>query len=355
MKNTKYKLLRGVTVVALATGLALSMASAKASEELNFMTWCDHDDPNIIRPFEEEHNVKVNVKVYELTGAAISLLEQSRPGDWDVIVLDSADVLRMGQAGWLQPLNKTDFPYDDIFEGAKTPHLHEANGNLYGVPEKFGFNTMAFDNRVVGTDGELTLDVLFDPAMKGRVGVYDYYLPVIKTLGLRRGIAPNDFNMESLELVRDDLFALKDNTKLVGDIVATQTALAGGDVDVLVGIAEFVAPLQGEKPHLDWGTPKEGGLRWSQSVSIFKDSQKQDLALKFAQYLLGPEGQARVAMATCYNAMPVNSKTALTAEQKESLRWDKIDEYLNNTSDYGAVDAELDEAMLELWTEFLAR
>ncbi|MEM7169722.1 MAG: extracellular solute-binding protein [Pseudomonadota bacterium] len=353
MRITKNKILTGVAAIAMTAVLSYS-ETTRAAEELNFMTWCDHDDPSIIRPFEEANDVKVNVKVYELTGAAISILEQSQPGDWDVIVVDSADVLRMGQGGWLEPLNKSDFPYEDIFDGAETPHLHESDGVLWGVPEKFGFNTMAFDNRAVGSDGDLSLDLLWDPKMQGRVGVYDYYLPVIKTLGLRHGINPNDFNMESLEVVREDLFALKDNTKLVGDIVATQTALAAGEVDVLVGIAEFVAPLQGEKPYLDWGTPVEGGLRWSQSVGIFKDSQKKDLALKFSQYLLSPEGQARVAMASCYNAMPVNSKAALSDDQKASLRWDEIDIYLSNTYDYGSVDAELDEAMLELWTEFLA-
>ncbi len=350
----KTALLQGVAALALAGAMSVTAPAAWATEELNFMTWCDHDDPAIIRPFEEANDVKVNVKVYELTGAAISLLEQSRPGDWDVIVVDSADVVRMGEAGWLQPLNKADFPYDDMFEGAKTPHLHESQGQLWGVPEKFGFNTLAFDTRAVGAEKGLSLDMLFDPEMKGRVGVYDYYLPVIKTLGLRKGIDPRDFDMAALDMVRADLFALKDNVKLVGDIVATQTALATGDVDMLVGVAEFVAPLQGEKPYLDWGTPKEGGLRWSQSVAIFKDSEKQDLALKFAQYLMSPEGQARVAMASCYNAMPVNSKAALTDEQKVSLRWEEIDDYLENTYDYGAVDAELDEAMLELWTEFLA-
>ncbi len=354
MKLTKRDILKGTSAITVATGLSFAVGSANAAEELNFMTWCDHDDPNIIRPFEEAHDVKVNVKVYELTGAAISILEQSQPGDWDVIVVDSADVLRMGEAGWLQPLNKADFPYDDIFDGAETPHLHESGGTLWAVPEKFGFNTLAFDSRTVGSDGSLSLDILLDPEMEGRVGVYDYYLPVIKTLGLRHGINPNDFDMASLDVVREDLFALKDNTKLVGDIVATQTALAAGDVDVLVGVAEFVAPLQGEKPYLDWGTPVEGGLRWSQSVGIFKDSEKQDLALKFAQYLMSPEGQARVAMASCYNAMPVNAKAALTDEQKSSLRWAEIDAYLSNTYDYGAVDPELDEAMLELWTEFLA-
>ncbi len=340
----------------LAALVALGLSGgAQAEEELNLLAWCDHDDPTIYQPFEEATGIEVNVKVYELTGAAISILEQSDPGDWDVFVVDTADVLRMAEGGWLEPLNKADFPYAQMFEGAKTPHLHELDGQLYGVPEKFGFNTLAYDGRKIGDDGNpVSLDVLFDPAMKGRVAVYDYYLPIIMTLGLKQGVEPVNFDEATLEQVREDLFALKDNTKIVGDLVATQTALATGDVDVLIGAAEWVAPLQAEKPYLDWGTPVEGGLRWSQSVALFKDSAKKEASLKLAQYLLSPEGQARVAMAPCYNAMPVNSAAALSDAQKESLRWGEIDAFLANTYDYGAVSPELDEQMVEVWTEFLA-
>jgi hypothetical protein len=37
----------------------------------------------------------VNLKEYEGTGAALSLIEQSQPGDWDVLVIDGIDVPRI--------------------------------------------------------------------------------------------------------------------------------------------------------------------------------------------------------------------------------------------------------------------
>lgn len=68
------------------TPLSLVAGTAAAQEELNALVWCDHADPALIQPFEEAHNVKVNLREYEGTGAALALLEQSRPGDWDVLV-----------------------------------------------------------------------------------------------------------------------------------------------------------------------------------------------------------------------------------------------------------------------------
>ena len=54
---------------------------AYAQEELNALVWCDHKDPALIEPFEKANNVKVNLKDYEGTGAALSILQQSQPGD----------------------------------------------------------------------------------------------------------------------------------------------------------------------------------------------------------------------------------------------------------------------------------
>ncbi|WP_217987738.1 hypothetical protein [Halomonas salipaludis] len=51
----------------------------------------------MIEPFEEAHGVTVNLREYEGTGAAFAMLEQSRPGDWDVLVIDTIDVPRAGR------------------------------------------------------------------------------------------------------------------------------------------------------------------------------------------------------------------------------------------------------------------
>src|SRR5438045_2238006 len=97
-----------------------------------------------------------------------------------------------------------------------------------------------------------------------------------------------------------------------------------GEVDILVGGGEWVtAGLAKENPALDFSIPKEGGILWSQSLAIFAAGKNKDLALKFIQYVLSPEGQAHLATSSCYWGMPANSKATLTADQKRILRFDE--------------------------------
>ncbi len=71
-----------------AAALLLAAGSAQAAD-LNALIWCDHADPALLQPFEEANGVKVNVKEFEGTGAGLAIVEQSQPGDWDVMVIDS--------------------------------------------------------------------------------------------------------------------------------------------------------------------------------------------------------------------------------------------------------------------------
>jgi spermidine/putrescine transport system substrate-binding protein len=98
-------------------------------------------------------------------------------------------------------------------------------------------------------------------------------------------------------------------------------------------------------------------VRWSQSIGVFAASQKQELALKFVQYILSPEGQARLATSSCYWAMPANAKAGavLTDAQKAALRWDDQPAYLARAQLYPAPDADLDAAMQDAWTEMLQK
>jgi spermidine/putrescine transport system substrate-binding protein len=152
--------------------------------------------------------------------------------------------------------------------------------------------------------------------------------------------------------------ALKDSAASVGEVVASQTAIATGEVDILVGGGEWVtAGLVSENPDLDWVIPEQGAVRWSQSIGVFANSTKPDLALEFVKHVLSPEGQAALATSSCYWAMPANKAAGdvLTAEQKAALRWDDQAAYLGRAQLYPAPDAELDAAMQDVWTRFLAR
>lgn len=341
-------------VVAACGGGAGSTTTAAEAAELNALVWCDHTDPELLRPFEEANNVKVNVRDYDGTGVALGILETSQPGEWDVFVVDSVDIPRVVEGGWLAPLEPDDYPWDDFFPAVGLEDIHYVDGTLYAIPEKFGYNTLAYNGSQL--DPQLMRDIqsLWDPQFTGRIAIYDYYIPVMELVAISLGITPADITADDLPAIEDRLLELKQQAALVGDVVTVQTALATGEVDIIVGGGEFVTGvLNAEQPELDWVLPDQGGMRWQQAIGVVAGSEKQELATKFVQYIVGPEGQARLATSSCFWAMPANSQAELTDEQKTILRWDEQEGFIANSVPYFIPDAELDAAMLDVWTRFL--
>ncbi len=348
--------------VAVRTALASALAllalggAASAAEELNALVWCDHTDPALIEPFEKAHGVKVNLKGYEGTGTALSIIEQSRPGDWDVFVVDGVDVPRVVDAGILAPLPEGVLPTGDLFPELVMAENHTRGGKTYAISEKFGYNTISFNREKVDPADMRDMAVIWSDKYKGKIAIYDYYLPVMGMVAIGLGKKTAELSADDLPAIRDKLFAMKALAKQVGEVVSSQTAIATGEVDVLVGGGEWVtAGLTAEIPALDWVLPDQGGVRWSQSIGVFADSKRKELALEFVKYILSPEGQARLATSSCYWAMPANASAGkhLSAQQKAALRWDDQPGYLARAQLYPAPDAELDAKMQDVWTQFL--
>lgn len=346
------KLYATCAALALTTG----MTTSAMAEELNALIWCDHADPALLEPFEQAHGVKVNTKEFEGTAAGMTILEQSQPGDWDVMVIDGVDVGRGVAAGLFAELPADQLPTADFFPQIVLPANNVIDGKTYGVTEKFGYNTIAFNKAKVDPADMESLKSLWSGKYDGRIAIYDYYLPSLGIVGLAEGIPTTGLDKAALDKLKEPLFALKKASKQVSDVVSSQTALATGEVDILVGGGEWLtAVLNAENPDLDWTIPAEGGLLWTQSIAVLKDSKRQELALEFVKYITSPEGQARLATSSCYWGMPANQKAAdhLDDAQKASLRWDQQGEYLKRAQLYPVPDAETDAAMQDLWTEML--
>ena len=60
-------LLAGLVLLAL-------MPAAQAADTLNVLTWCDHEDPALLEPFEQANGVKINFKDIDSTAAILKKL-----------------------------------------------------------------------------------------------------------------------------------------------------------------------------------------------------------------------------------------------------------------------------------------
>lgn len=270
------------------------------------------------------------------------------------MVIDSIDVPRGVEKGLFEPLPEDKLPLADLFPEVKMDKSTVVDGKRYGITEKFGYNTIGFNKTKVDPADMQSLASLTSDKYKGKVAIYDYYLPVIGMAALAIGKKTADLTEADLPALKAELLKMKANAKLVGEVTASQTALATGEVDILVGGGEWVtAGLAKENPALDFSIPKEGAVLWSQSLAMFKDSKNKDMALKFIQYIMSPEGQARLATSSCYWGMPSNTKATLTDEQKKILRFDEQPGFLARAQAYPAPNADLDKKMQDMWTEML--
>jgi spermidine/putrescine transport system substrate-binding protein len=347
------RFLGGAAAAAALAGTGWSR-TARAAGELNVLVWCDHADAKLIEPFQEAHGVTVNVKTYEGTGTALSILEQSQPGEWDVLVVDAPDVPRVSELGVLDELPEDIAPWDDMFPVMRDAPYTHVNGKVYAVPEKFGYYGFCYNKNNVDPADAASGEIGWMDKYAGRIGVYDYYFPVIQMIGVQLGWQPHEIGESELAAIREKLLAMKPNVKMVGDIVSVQNALVTGDVDVIYGGAEFaVSNLIPDNPHLDWTISDKGGLIWNQGIGIVATSDRKDLAAEFVKWILSAEGQGLLATSECYWAMPANSKAVVPADAKAILRWDQQPDYLARSNVAVFPDAEMDSEMLDLWTEFL--
>ena len=355
---TRRRFLRHATGAAgaLALGAAIGPSPALAAGAMSFLTWCDHLDPRLIGGFEERTGIEVNAKTYEGTGSALAIKDQSSPGDWDLFCLDFQDTPMVARQGYLAELDDHRVPWDHIFTGIREqPHAY-TEGRLYGIPDKFGYYGIAYNKDRIDPDDARSASIMWNPKYKGRIAVYDYYFPIIQLVGLSRGLAPGDIDVENLHsTIREPLLALKSHTQVVGDIVTVLNALHAESVDMIIGGAEWSVALDMvENKSLDYTVFDEGALLWNESLAIFSDSRNPDACWRFIDWTLSPEGQRYLATSECYWALPVRKDTPLTEEEARILRWEEQVAILDNAhpSTIGAPD--LDGAMLDLWQEFLA-
>jgi spermidine/putrescine transport system substrate-binding protein len=336
--------------------LALLAASPALAQEINALVWCDHTDPALLDPFTEATGITVNVKEYEGTAAGLAILDGSQPGDWDVMVIDGVDVPRAVDAGLLAELPAEVLPTGDFFPEVVMAEQNGRDGKIYAVTEKFGYNTIAFDATKVDPADMEDWATLTSGKYDGRIMIYDYYVPIIGLTAMGAGIATADLNAENLASLAEPLQALRRAAAQVGEVVSSQTALATGEVDIIVGGGEWLtAVLLADNPNLDWTIPKQGALRWAQSIGVLEVSENKEAALQFVQYIVSPEGQARLATSACFWGMPANrlAGEVLTDAQKTVLRWDSQPEYLARAQLYPVADAALDAAMQDMWTTML--
>ncbi|MFT8635286.1 ABC transporter substrate-binding protein [Novacetimonas hansenii] len=262
-----YGLLSAATAVLLAT-TPLACHTARARDDvLNILTSCDHEDPELLRPFEQANAVQVHFRDIDTVAveSVMSVIQQAQPGDWDLVATDEAELMPMARNGMLMPLDAADFPTTGIPAAVADPQAGSFDGHLYAVPEKFGYFALAFDQAKVSAQALSDINEIWKPEYQGRIAIYDSYLPVISYVALALGKDPAQLGAEDIPALQAKLVALRANAAIVGDMATTQQALADGQVDIVVGGGAWTTAGIGHDGAVQKGQPAAAAVQGANS------------------------------------------------------------------------------------------
>nr|WP_244635825.1 spermidine/putrescine ABC transporter substrate-binding protein [Chthonobacter albigriseus] len=260
---------------------------------MNYLSWPGNADPYLVEAFEKENNCKIRIKEYVGGDQMLAVINQSPPGSFDVVLADAEYMHLLHEADFIEELDPADYPLQDYWPEFQKFPLHWFDDKLYGVMTDFGYLGLSYNTSIYKPEELSSYAAMWAEKAKGKVGFFDWYLPSMGCVSLSNGNRPPfDIDGDKFEALKEKLFSLKPQASGFYTIADIFSSLTNGQAHLIPGIGEWITlGLRQSGVPVDTIIPEEGGLQWTESLSIVKGTPKKDLARKFIQYTASPQGQ----------------------------------------------------------------
>ena len=299
---------------ASAASAALRMFDGNPAGKLNFANWTYYmdkaKDPNtgqIIHPsldlFTKETGIKVNYQeVIEspetFYGKIQPTLQQGGDTGYDIMVITNGRVFdTMNRQGYFVDLPRDRFPNFDKYASPAVKDPSYDPGNKVSIAYQSGITGLGWDPTQVAqlrpANPTITsIKDLFDPAFKGKVGMFGDTLdmPSLALLGI--GVDPEKSTPS------DWAAAAATITKARDDGIVRQffpgssyiNSLSNGDTAVTMAWSGdiFQSNLSGASNGLQFTIPSEGGVIWTDNMTIPPHAQHPVDAITYMDYIYQP-------------------------------------------------------------------
>jgi spermidine/putrescine-binding protein len=307
-----------------ALGPAIGRNPALAqSNELTMIVWEGYTSDSFTIPWEEANDVNVEATFAGTGDEMFAAMQGSGGTTYDMVSASSDLPQRLYDAGLLMEIDATKLTnYPDLYEQFQRPPYITFDDKLYGVNFAWGPTIILYNPDEVA-ETPTSWNALLDEQYSGKITTWNYPLQIAQ-YALLLDPKPEDpflLDDEQLAQVKDILVRQRPLVRKYWDLGGEIAELfLNGEVVISDGWSWITLQIQDSEGSVAEATPEEGVTGWSDSWCISNKAPNPELALQWADYMIGPEGQMGVIENLNYSITNSKVVDTLPTELREQLR-----------------------------------
>lgn len=263
--------------------------------ELNFLTWSEYIDPEVVAEFEKQYQAKVNFTYFEDDDQRDAMLVKSGGAGYDLAIVNGVQVNAYQRHGWLAPLTKTDIPNMKYIDDKWTKAFERAPG--YGVPYFWGTLGIAYRKDLL-KETITSWSQIFHPteAMRGKIIMLGVSRDVVGMALKSLGYSANTTDPKAIDSVYALLKAQKPYVKSYAYMTLDEKSpLVTGEAVIAMAFSGDALTIKEFNENIEYVLPEEGGNLWIDYITVFNSSPRKELAMKFINFINVPANASRIA------------------------------------------------------------
>ncbi len=302
----------GLVVLGLVSFAFGGLSPRRARAELNLLIWSNYISPRVVREFEQQTGIAVNIQTYDSNEALLAKL-QAGVVTYDLIVPSDYMVGILIREGLLQPLDLTRVPNLRHLDPSALGLSFDPT-NTYSLPYTLGVTGIGYRRDKVGEPIE-SWRALWDARFRGRIAMLDDMREAFGAALKLLGYSLNSTRPEEIRQARD---LLREQKPLVRayDSANFDQLLLSGEVWIAQAWDGQIIKARRENPNIAFAIPREGTTLIVDNLCIPRSARRPDLAHEFINYLMDP----RVAAENMNDIMYIMPNRSAWPHLREELR-----------------------------------
>lgn len=317
-----------------ALGPTIGRMGARAADDLTMIIWEGYADESFAATFEGANDASIEATFAGSGDEMFAVMQGSGGTTYDLVSASSDLPRRLYDADLLleiDPAKLTNYP--DLYEQFQKPPYITFDDKLYGVNFAWGPTIMLYNPEQVETE-PTSWRAMLDEQYAGKITTWNYPIQIAQYALLLDPKPEDPFELsdEQLAQVKDILVAQRPLIRKYWDLGGEVAQLfLANEVVIADGWPWVTLQILAEQGPVREVTPTEGVTGWSDSWCISKSAANPELALKWADFMIGPEGQTGVMDVLNYSITNKKVIEALPTERREQLRMTDV------PADYAAI------------------